>query len=170
MSRGKRMTGADRYAERRRGTAFTEMALLLPLAFVLFIGVIDFGRVFYSAIAVSHAARAGVQYGAQNSRVSGDFAGMRQAALDALVGDVSGANPTACRYCQCADGKGSSCTTCSDNEDGCSPGSGCLSTCATDAPRIYVQVGVGKVFTTLFPYPGLPHTANLNRTATMRVQ
>jgi Flp pilus assembly protein TadG len=162
------MTGADRHAERRRGTAFAEMALLLPLAFVLFIGVIDFGRVFYSAIAISHAARAGVQYGAQDSRVSGDFAGMRQAATDAL-GDVSGSMVTACRYCQCANGAGS-CTTCSDNGDGCTTGSGCLSTCSADVPRIYVKVGVNKVFTTLFPYPGLPHTANLNRTATMRVQ
>src|SRR5881396_735157 len=156
------MTHGDRQLERRRGLAVTE------LSFVLFIGILDFGRVYYSAIAVSHAARAGVQYGAQDNVKSGDFAGMRQAASDAL-GDVSNFTVTACRYCRCADGTGS-CTSCNAGGDGCSTGSGCLGTCSSDAPQVFVQVTVEKVFTTLFPYPGLPSTADLNRRATMRVQ
>jgi len=41
---------------------------------------------------------------------------------------------------------------------------------AVSAPQVFVQVTVDKVFTTLFPYPGLPSTADLNRIATMRVQ
>jgi len=146
----------------------TELALVLPLSLVLFIGILDFGRVYYSAIAVSHAARAGVQYGAQDNVKSGDFAGMRQAASDAL-GDVSNFTVTACRYCRCADGTGS-CTSCNAGGDCCSTGSGCLGTCSSDAPQVFVQVTVDKVFTTLFPYPGLPSTADLNRIATMRVQ
>jgi len=146
----------------------TELALVLPLSLVLFIGILDFGRVYYSAIAVSHAARAGVQYGAQDNVKSGDFAGMRQAASDAL-GDVSNFTVTACRYCRCADGTGS-CTSCNAGTDGCSAGSGCLGTCGSAAPQVYVQVTVDKVFTTLFPYPGLPSRADLNRRATMRVQ
>jgi len=162
------MTRSDRYAERCRGKSAMELALLLPLAFVLFMGILDFGRVFYSALAISHGARAGVQFGAQNNITSGDFAGMRQAALDA-AGDVSGATADACRYCRCADGTGS-CSTCSPGADGCSTGSGCLSACASGAPQVYVQVTVDKVFTTLFPYPGLPNRADLNRRATMRVQ
>ena len=162
------MTRGDRYAERCRGVSVTELALVLPLSLVLFIGILDFGRVYYSAIAVSHAARAGVQYGAQDNVKSGDFAGMRQAASDAL-GDVSNFTVTACRYCQCPDGTGS-CTSCNAGGDGCSTGSGCLGTCSSDAPQVFVQVTVDKVFTTLFPYPGLPSTADLNRIATMRVQ
>ena len=162
------MTRGDRYAERCRGVSVTELALVLPLSFVLFIGILDFGRVYYSAIAVSHAARAGVQYGAQDNVKSGDFAGMRQAASDAL-GDVSNFTVTACRYCRCADGTGS-CTSCNAGTDGCSSGSGCLGTCGSAAPQVYVQVTVDKPFTTLFPYPGLPSTADLNRKAIMRVQ
>ena len=162
------MTRGDRYAERCRGVSVTELALVLPLSLVLFIGILDFGRVYYSAIAVSHAARAGVQYGAQDNVKSGDFAGMRQAASDAL-GDVSNFTVTACRYCRCADGTGT-CTSCNASADGCSTGSGCLSTCSSAAPQVFVQVTVDKVFTTLFPYPGLPSTADLNRRATMRVQ
>ena len=148
--------------------AVTELALVLPLSFVLFIGILDFGRVYYSAIAVSHAARAGAQYGAQDNVKSGDFAGMRQAASDSL-GDVSNFTVTACRYCRCADGTGT-CTSCNASADGCSTGSGCLGTCSSAAPQVFVQVTVDKVFTTLFPYPGLPSRADLNRRATMRVQ
>ncbi len=46
------MTRGDRYAERCRGVSVTELALVLPLSLVLFIGILDFGRVYYSAIAV----------------------------------------------------------------------------------------------------------------------
>jgi len=167
------MTHGDDHKQ-RRGLALTEFALTIPLAFVLFIGVLDFGRVFYTAMTVSHAARAGVQWGAQDNVRSGDFAGMRQAASDA-AGDVSGVTTTACRYCKCADGTGG-CSSCSGDSvlgastDGCSDASGCLSACALDAPQVYVSVGVAKTFTTLFPYPGVPRTTQLNRTAIMRAQ
>src|SRR6266404_5095413 len=88
-SEGRRMAHGDRYPERRRGLALTELALVLPLSFVLFIGILDFGRVYYSAIATSHAARAGVLYGAQDNIKSGKSAreGVRWAAVR---GDVSG--------------------------------------------------------------------------------
>ena len=92
------MTHGDDHKQ-RRGLALTEFALTIPLAFVLFIGVLDFGRVFYTAMTVSHAARAGVQWGAQDNVRSGDFAGMRLAASDA-AGDVSGVTMTACRLLQ----------------------------------------------------------------------
>jgi len=164
-----RVSRRDRYAGRRRGQSVAEMALVLPIVLLLFIGVLDFGRVFYAAIAISHGARAGVQYGAQNNPKSGDFAGMRQAATDAL-GDVSNLTVTACRYCRCADGTGS-CASCpADNADLCATGSACLNSCPLDAPQVFVQVTVDKVFTTLFPYPGIPKTTDINRRAIIRVQ
>ena len=159
------MIRTQRCAERSRGVALTEFALVFPVFFVLFIGTLDFGRVFYSAMAVTHGARAGVQYGAQNDTTSGDFDGMRQAALDAS-GDVSGVTVTACRFCQCADGTPS---TCGCGTDTCNLA--CLTACSsTDAPRVYVQVTVAKTFTPLFPYPGLPGATDVSRQATMRVQ
>src|SRR5438876_10937411 len=84
MGSGNRhMTNADRHGRRPRGQALVEFALISPLSFLLFIGCLDFGRVFYSAMAITHAARAGAQYGAQNNDTSGDFDGMTQAALAA---------------------------------------------------------------------------------------
>src|SRR3989442_13677037 len=104
-SEDKRVLHADPRAERRRGASVTELAVLLPLLLVLFIGIIDFGRVFYTAMTISHAARAGVQYGAQDNIRSGDFAGMRQAA-QGTAGHGAGGTVTAWGYCRCADGKG----------------------------------------------------------------
>ena len=159
------MTRRQRDVEQPRCVAVTEMALVFPVLFLLLIGILDFGRVFYTAMAVSHAARAGVQYGAQSDVTSGDFDGMRQAAADA-AGDVSGVTVTACRFCQCPDGTPSNCGC---GTDTCTLG--CLSNCmSTDAPRVFVSVTVDKVFTPLFPYPGLPRTTDVNRQAIMRVQ
>jgi len=167
--------GPDGHDERCGGLALTEFALTIPLGLVLFIGILDFGRVFYTAMTVSHAARAGVQYGAQNNGTSGDFAGMRDVVKNA-AGDVNrDITPTACRFCQCADGSGS-CTSCSGDSvlgmatDRCSDASGCLSACPSGAPRVYVQVSAEKVFTTLFPYPSIPRTTDIKRQVIMRVQ
>src|SRR5881227_1961012 len=123
---GRRMIHSDHH-ESCRGIALTEFVLVLPLAFVLFIGILDFGRVFYTAMTVSHAARAGVQYGAQDNIKSGDFPGMEQAARTA-AGDVTPLpTMTAGRYCLCKDGTGS--CGCTPGTDGCSTGSGCLASC-----------------------------------------
>ena len=168
------MTHGDDHKQ-RRGLALTEFALTIPLAFVLFIGILDFGRVFYTAMTVSHAARAGVQYGAQNSLTSGDFAGMRDVVTNAAADVNRNITPTACRFCQCADGSGS-CTSCSGDSvlgtatDRCRDASGCLSACPSGAPRVYVQVTAEKVFTTLFPYPSIPRTTDIKRQVIMRVQ
>ena len=155
------MSHADRRDARHRGQAVLEFALIAPLAFVLFIGCLDFGRVFYSAMAVTHAARAGAQYGAQSNITSLDNAGITQAALDA-AGDVQGVSVTPVQCCQCA------------NQSGCTKGGGtvdCITgTCSEGAPQLFVQVTAQKTFTTLFPYPGIPRTANLNRQATIRLQ
>ena len=174
---GRRMIRSDHH-ESCRGVALTEFVLGIPLAFVLFIGILDFGRVFYAAMAVSNAARAGVQYGAWSN--PSDFSGMRDAARAA--GDASGIGDFttvgACRYCKCSSGTGS-CDSCSPSSgpssdptsDGCSVGSACVSGCPSgDAPQVYVSVTASKVFTTLFPYPAIPRTTTLNRKAVMRVQ
>jgi len=149
------MTNADRHGTRPRGQALVEFALISPLSFLLFIGCLDFGRVFYSAMAITHAARAGTQYGAQNNNTSGDFDGMTQAAL-AAAGDLTGVTVTPERYCLCADGSSVDCITGVCNPEG--------------VPQVYVRVTAQKTFTTLFPYPGIPTTANLNRQATVRLQ
>ena len=140
-----------------RGIALTEVALVLPLFLILFIGTIDFCRIFYAANAMTHAARAGVQYGAQDNATAVDTAGMKKAALDAAtdLGDPSLFTVTPTFFCKCSNGSSVSCVT---------------GTCAEGLPRIYVQVMVQKTFHTLVSYPGIPSTTDLTRTAVMRAQ
>ena len=143
----------------RRGQSLVELALTLPVLGILLIGTIDFARVYYAAMAVSQAARAGAAYGAQSVAKSGDDAGMAQAALTTanldLTPAVTAASVHATHWCACADGTQVSCAS---------------GTCTEGVPRVYVSVEVDRTFQTLFPYPGIPSTVRLNRTATLRVQ
>ncbi|MGH7684744.1 MAG: TadE/TadG family type IV pilus assembly protein, partial [Vulcanimicrobiaceae bacterium] len=63
-----------------RGTALAEMALIAPLLLILLLGLIEAGKVGDYAIRVTSAARAGVQFGAQNEATAGDTQGMQNAA------------------------------------------------------------------------------------------
>jgi Flp pilus assembly protein TadG len=44
-----------------RGQSMTELALAAPALVLLFLAAADFGRLFYTWIAVNNAARAGAQ-------------------------------------------------------------------------------------------------------------
>ena len=73
---------------RRRGAAAVEFAVVLPLLLLLLLGGADFGRCFYSEMAVTNAARAGAEYGCMHP-VDADSqtawqAGVQQAAVNEL--------------------------------------------------------------------------------------
>ncbi len=51
-------------AARRRGSAVVEMALLLPLLFLLLFGMIEYGALFWRAQQIASAARHGARVGA----------------------------------------------------------------------------------------------------------
>ena len=139
------------------GQAIVEMTLLLPFFLLLLMGVIDFSRVFYTALTITHAARAGAQYGAQSNGKSQDDAGMAAAARTAAQ-DVDSLSVTATHYCMCT-------------PDGVTltPMATCTSACI-NTRQIYVQVTTSKTFQTLWNYPGVPHTITLSRTAILRAQ
>jgi len=73
---------------RRQGAAAVEFALVLPVLVTILIGATDFGRFYYSAIAVTNAARAGAAYGCMNPYDSSNStawqAGITQAVTDEL--------------------------------------------------------------------------------------
>jgi len=48
-----------------RGQSLVEMALVLPLLFLLVAGIIDFGRAFNNHIIIINAAREGARYGSR---------------------------------------------------------------------------------------------------------
>src|SRR5436309_15952090 len=70
-----------------RGNALVELAMCLSLLLMILLGIMDFGRVFYAAMALTQAARPGAQYGAQSVGKSSDFSGMAAAATSAAQAD-----------------------------------------------------------------------------------
>ena len=52
---------------RSRGQATIEMALLLPLLLVLVLGVVEFGRLFFTHIVITNAVRRNIYYSATHS-------------------------------------------------------------------------------------------------------
>jgi hypothetical protein len=72
----------------------------LPFLVVLLFVVAEFARVFYMAMGVASAARAGVQYGAQSYVKAIDNAGMTNAATNDGQ-NVSGLSVVPTHFCMC---------------------------------------------------------------------
>ena len=148
------------------GGALVELAVALPVVVVIFAATIDFARVFYTSMALTDAARAGVQYGALNAANATDIAGMQTTATSAT--NTTGLTAVASRKCQCAtdDGVFSDTSPVNDCSSLC-PGGGGLS------PKhlvVTVTVTTTKTFTTVITgFPSIPSSVDLTRTATMRV-
>ena len=136
-----------------RGQASVELALSLPLLIALLLIVVEAGRICLVAIALASAARAGVQYGAQNLTSVSDSAGM-QTAAKADAPNLPAMTASGSHFCQCSDGSAST----------------CLATdCATSHRLTYVKMNTSATYTPWFNWPGVPLTTTLSSQAIMRV-
>jgi Flp pilus assembly protein TadG len=142
-----------RFWNDRQGTSFIETAILVPAMLLLCCGTMDFARVVYAGIEVASAARAGVQYGALTPGHSGDTSGMAAAAKADATDLGTSVTASASNFCLCS-GSTTDCTT----------------VCSGAAADGYVSVTANYTFNTTLPYPGLPQSVTLSRTAKMRVQ
>ena len=137
-----------------RGTSLIEFGLTAPMLAFFLIGLVETGRYARFAIMAASAARAGVQYGAQNLTTAVDNAGMIGAARQDAQ-NLSGFTVTAKHFC--------------------SNNGGALQLCvASGAPPspttvYYVQVQVSGTFNSLVNYPGLPSSLPVAGSAIMRV-
>ncbi|MBV8644303.1 MAG: pilus assembly protein, partial [Candidatus Eremiobacteraeota bacterium] len=102
------MIDLDRLRRDERGSALAEMAVVTPLLLFLLAGTVELGRFSTYGVGVAGAARAGVQYGAQNLATASDTTGMQNAATADASG-ITGVTATASQFCQCADGSTSTC-------------------------------------------------------------
>jgi Flp pilus assembly protein TadG len=138
------------------GSALVEMVVIAPLLLFLLIGLIEVGQIGDYAIRVGNAARAGVQFGAQNEATAGDTQGMQNAAnADAQYASIT--SVAAATFCQCADGTAS---TCQQGD------------CATTHRLQWVEVTASGTFASALNSKFLPanlKSITISRTATMRV-
>jgi Flp pilus assembly protein TadG len=136
------------------GTALVELAIVLPLLVLFAIGAAEFGRLYFAAITVANAARAGAQFGAQNAVSSSNFAGMTAAAQNE-AGDIGTISNFPSRFCRCPDGSVPSCT----------------GSCGSyGTPQVFVKDSVAKTINLILRYPGLPSSVTISRAAIFRVQ
>lgn len=143
------------------GDSLVEMALLLPILTMLLLGTVDLGRLAYMSIEVSNAARAGVQYGQQNSTTWSNVTAMQTAATNDATDLVGASNgnltAVATYWCQCSDG--------SAVVPSCSPGP---TSCAGTHRVNYVKVVTTATYRPWFSCPGIPSSTTLTSQAVMR--
>lgn len=142
-----------------KGSALVELALILPLVLLLFMGIVDLGRAFYYSNTVARAAEAGALYGSQNPTDTTGMVDASDQAMSTAFGgapDMSGTNVTASYGCECSDGTGKS--------------SACTATpsCVNMNTVYYVTVKANADFKPLIPWPGIPSLFNVSSTVTMR--
>ena len=139
-----------------KGTAAVELALMIGILMLILMGTIDVARVFYSAVTVDDASRAGAQYGIRSNAFSGDVSGIELAATHNAQ-DLGTVTTSRELYCMCEDDsiKKNNCATV---------------TCTEGVPQVYVRVETQRTFSTAFGYPGLPQSIPLSSATTFRVQ
>ena len=72
-----------------RGQSLVELALTLPLLFLILFGVVDLGRLFTAYVTIANASREGARYGMTNSM---DSSGIVQAAVNEAGGLIGASN------------------------------------------------------------------------------
>jgi Flp pilus assembly protein TadG len=134
-----------------RGGIAVEFGLSLPFVALLFVGMVDFGRAFYTQIELNSAARAALQYGLTDTTNTSQMTTIvRNSMNDSTV------SVTAVASCTCPDG---TVVTCGDPN--------AKTTCGI-APWEYLKVTAGKSLNLFFRYPGVPSPLPLSGDAVAR--
>lgn len=141
-----------------RGTSALEFALMAPVFIFMLVGIIEIGRYTYYAILAAHAARAGVQYAAQNLETASDAAASGPNTSNAAVVDGQ----------QLANWKVTSKVVCTVNNVA-APCPANNTSSVSPSNFYYVQVQVTGTFNSLLKYPGIPQQIPVSGTAIMRV-
>jgi Flp pilus assembly protein TadG len=145
------------FRKRKGGSALLELAIAMPILILLVLGVADFGRMFYTGIAVANAARAAAEYGSANvtNFSTSDTATYNQAGRDEAA-DVGSITVTTERFCRCPNGSVPAC-------DGACP--------APDTwTEVFIKARATKTINLLLRYPGIPSTVTFRDSATFRAQ
>lgn len=135
------------------GSAFVEVALILPLFIVVLVSAVQGALIVQRLIRVTDAATVGARFGTVAGNGS-NLTGMQNAATSA-ANNLPSFSATATTYCTCSPG-GSTVS--------------CTSSCSGQAtPAQYVQVTTSSTTALLFKVYGTSGTFPMSSVATMRV-
>jgi Flp pilus assembly protein TadG len=145
-----------RMLDAESGSAIVELAVAIPILLLLAIGVGDFARIYYAAITVANAARAGAQYGAQYGSHSPGNTTVMNAGARAEAGTFALDSVSSARVCRCADGTVVDCVTGNCGSYG--------------VPQVFDSVRVRSTVRFIIRYPGIADSVIIIRTAVFRAQ
>jgi Flp pilus assembly protein TadG len=149
----KRRPIARSIAAEERGQALVETAASAVMLLLLLAGAAEFGSTMYAAIEVQDAAKAGAQYGTQNTTTVADTTGIATAAANNAV-HLAAVHPTSSYSCICSDGSASTCKS---------------TDCSSSHMEYILTVKTQSTFTPIFCLPGLPSTFILHGQAVQKV-
>lgn len=144
------------FIENTKGVAAVEFVLIAPILLLLLIGLIDFGLYINAKMKLENMARASSEYvrnGGDPDNLTADVLSYGFAADSA--NDFDDITITTTNICECDDNEETDCTA------GCT-GDGYM--------REFVIINLDITYNTLFPYPGLPSSIDLNGNARMQIQ
>jgi Flp pilus assembly protein TadG len=140
------------------GQSLVELALVLPLLVVFLLGAVEIGQFAYESIEVANAAKAGIQYGAQNRATAADSTGIQSAAANDAA-NLNGLVTTSSYSCTCSNSSYTP-SSCTDN-----------TTCSSNNSQIEVtlKVNTSVSFKSLIHIPNKPSTITLYGQAVQKV-
>ena len=141
------------------GSAIVELSVVLPMLVIVMVGTIDMARVFYTAMELTNAARAGAQFGAANLGNSANASQMQTVALAAV--NITGVAAVASSpVCECAADDGSSFAATSCTSTTCPGGQHRVITVSVTTSTTF-----NLIMPSVLPFASIP----LSRTTTLRV-
>ena len=148
------MIHKKRLPRRRSAAAAAELALLLPFLCLLFVGTVDYARVYYFGVTLENCARNGAYYASDYPNTSYVFTDIYGYVNldDAILRDASNLSPA---------------PTYTVNYD--TNLNGQFSQKTKPIGQGYVKVTVNWTFNSITNYPFIPSSVNLTRTCIMEI-
>lgn len=134
------------------GSSLVELALILPMLFLMLGGIVEFGWMIYVGIEVSNAAQAGAVYGTLNPT---DVTGISTAAKNGSS-KLTGVSTSVSYGCECSDGSSAV------------PSCGAPPSCTYNYVN-YVDVTASAPYAAFLPLPGLPSGGSVSSESRMRI-
>ncbi len=147
------MTYRNFIAEFRRndsGNAVVEFALIVPVMAIMFLGLVDAGRVIDANARLNDGVTAGLRYALADAYASADITTASFAGSGYADGEATSAYSM---FCECPDGTSLVCS----------------SQCTQGYKRIFVQIDMARSVSTLFNYPIIGATVDVSRSGFLQV-